>query len=560
MEIPLNLVSNPTDDQRHEMLREALISAGRIEDYPNIINALRPPEDIMSLAPLGGLRGVRIGIIGGGLAGLAAAYELRKIGANITILEANNDRIGGRVYTHYFDDEKKYYGELGAMRFPVSHETTWHYINLFKLGTHSMTSPNRNNFIYVHNTRLRTTESVQDILYPLFNLTEKERNTPWPLLNDYAFNYLLKRMTPEIRLELLSVLSNYSPEVQSMMYMSIREALEYLSLSQEAICLISGVDSANGATLDVSYDEILQQEYSMDFRNLYQIDGGNVNLPLAFYESIITSNTEQFYKIPSDLLGTVDYKAGHYVTGIFKSNNSKVILRYNTEDDGKDIVDVYDYVICTIPFSALRTVEIKPYFSNIKMQSILELNYINALKTNFFCDQRFWEMDAPYGNMIGGISVTDLPIQSIIYPSDHNICPENTTCTPEEPGVLVATYNLNQNTTRVGNLEEERRFEYIKQRVEEVHGLPKGYLNSVVTDYKTVQWYTDPFFRGALAYTLPGQKPTFAYIMQQPEYDQRVYFAGEHISNKHGWVQGALQTAKAAANNLALNHNDNIQK
>ncbi|CAG8774479.1 9098_t:CDS:1, partial [Racocetra fulgida] len=40
---------------------------------------------------------------------------------DITILEYQ-DRIGGRVYTHYFtddpDDERRLYGELGAMRLP----------------------------------------------------------------------------------------------------------------------------------------------------------------------------------------------------------------------------------------------------------------------------------------------------------------------------------------------------------------------------------------------------------------------------------------------------------
>ncbi|ROR27253.1 monoamine oxidase [Mobilisporobacter senegalensis] len=554
MDIPLNLVPNPTDEQRHEMLRESLSAVGRSEDYENIINALRPPDDIKFIAPLGELRGIRIGIIGGGLAGLTAAYELRKLGAQITIHEANMERIGGRVYTHYFDSERKYYGEFGAMRFPVSHETTWHYINLFNLGTRSLTSPRRNNFYYVHNTRLRTTESVQDILYPLFNLTERERNTPWPELHDYAFNYILEQMAPNVRLELLSILTVYSQEIEALMYMSIREALEYLDLSQEAISLISGINSPNGATLDISYDEVLQQEYTMDFINTYQMDGGNTNLPLAFYNSFTAEDLEQYYSIPTDMLGTVEYRAGHYVNGIFKTNNGKVTLRYNTEPNGKDTLEVYDYIICCIPFSSLRTVEIKPYFSNIKMQSILELNYINAMKTNFLCNQRFWEMDTPFGNMIGGISFTDLPIQSIIYPPDHNLCMWEGACSPEEPGVLLASYNLNQNANRVANMEEVRRFEFIKQNVEEVHGLPRGYLNSIIADYKTVAWYNEPYLRGALAYTLPGQKRTFAYIMKQPEFEQRVYFAGEHISNKHGWMQGSLQTGKAAANELALYH------
>lgn len=174
MTTPLNQVSNPTDEQRFEMLKNALERAGRLEDLDYIAELLSPPPDITKYAAPGELKGVKIGILGGGLAGLYAAFELRKLGADITILEASESRIGGRVYTFYFDRDGYYYGELGAMRIPVSHQTTWHYINLFKLNTLSMTSPKRNNFLYVHNTRLRTTDSIEQLLYPYYNLTPRE--------------------------------------------------------------------------------------------------------------------------------------------------------------------------------------------------------------------------------------------------------------------------------------------------------------------------------------------------------------------------------------------------
>ena len=106
----------------------------------------------------------------------------------------------------------------------------------------------------------------------------------------------------------------------------------------------------------------------------------------------------------------------------------------------------------------------------------------------------------------------------------------------------------------MANIEEEDRFRFVKHNVEVVHGLPREYLNSIISDYKTVEWYKEPHERGALTYTLPGQKNIFAYIMKHPEYDQKVYFAGEHISGKHGWVQGALQTGMSAANELAIYH------
>jgi monoamine oxidase len=546
----LNQVMNPTDEQRHEMLRNSLDNAGRPEDYDYILRLLSPEPDITTYASPGELRGVKIGIIGGGLAGMTAAYELRKLGADITVLEASKDRIGGRVYTYYFDSEGRYYGEFGAMRIPVTHEATWHYINLFGLNTLSMTTPRRNNFLYVHNVRLRTTESIEQYLYPKYELTPEERNTPWRELNDYAFEHRFRALPPEIRAELISILPSYSPEFLPLMNMSLRENFEDLGLSQGAINLISGVDPASGALLHISYDEIAHEEYTFDYSNTYRIQGGNSYLPFAFYNSFLSSNPPGYQNIPEASLGNVVFKFDHRVTGIYQSDyRNKVVVKYNSQEG--DAADIFDYVICSIPFSALRTVEIKPYFSNMKMQAIQELNYIDAMKSNFLCNRRFWERATDYGDMIGGISFTDLPIQSIIYPGDHNQCPQENPCSPEEPGVLTASYNLAQNATRLGGLEDPRRYEVIRQNVEEVHGLPRGFLSSFVERYHTVHWNSEPLYRGALAYNLPEQKRLFAYEMQQPEFNNRVFFAGEHISTKHGWMQGALATGKAAANKLA---------
>lgn len=554
MQTPLNQLPNPTDEDRHQMLRNALEAAGRPEDYEYILKYLSPPEDIINLAAPGEMKGVKIGIIGGGIAGMCSAFELRKLGADITILEASEHRIGGRVYTYYFDDPDLF-GEFGAMRIPVTHETTWYYMNLFRLNTISMTSPKRNNFLYVHNTRLRTTQSIEEYLYPYYNLTPTERNTSWANLSDYALNHRFLQLTPSVRSELIRILPSYSPEFIPLMNLSIRQNFEDLELSQGAISLISGVDPVIGALLGISYDEIAHEEYTFDYRNTYRIEGGNVHLPLAFYSSFMTDSPASYHNLPSGGIGKVHFKQGHQVTGIYESGyRNKIVVKYKNKKDLTPSADIFDYVLCAIPFSTLRNVEIKPSFQNQKMQAILELNYIDAQKTLFLCNKRFWERNTDYGNIIGGISFTDLPIQSIIYPGDHNVCLLNNTCSSEEPGVLVASYNLAQNSVRVGGLKDNQRFELIKNNVEEVHGLPRGFLNSIVESHRTVHWNNEPLYLGALAYTKPEQKRLFSYEMQQPEYHGHVYFAGEHVSAKHGWMQGALYSGKFAANQIAKHY------
>lgn len=552
-------IFNPTDTQRHIMLKDALMKAGRIEDYENVVELLKPPPDITNYSKPGKFKEIKIGIIGGGLAGLSAAFELRKLGANITIFDALDDRIGGRVYTYYFDKDRKQYGELGAMRIPVSHETTWYYINKFKLNTNIFINQNPNAFIYVKDTRVRNdTEgnNIRDKIYPKYNLTELERNTPWPKLYDYANNEPLIKLTPMVRTEILKILPKYSPQYTQLINMSFRQVFEMLGLSQGAIDLISSIDPLTGAFLYFSHSELLHEIYPVNFAVLYRIEGGMVNLPLAFYKSLSSQYPEEYGDIPNYLLGKAAFKLGHFVNEISKSDkNNKVILKYRNRRIYKDFEEEFDYVICTIPFSTLREIKIKPLFSNKKMQAIREINYADAMKTVFLCNRRFWEEDKEYGRINGGISYTDLPIQSIVYPSDHANCSDAAKCSANEPGVLVASYNLAQDSTRLGNISEPRRTELIKRNIEDVHGLYEGYLDTIVSKHKTVHWYAEQWFKGIAAIFNPEQKNIFSYEMLRPEYNNRVFFAGEHTSVSNAWMQGALYSGRLAANMLVAYNN-----
>jgi len=566
--------NNPTDAQRHMLGRFALYQKERPEDFEYIKNLTSPPEDISTIVKYGELRGIRIGIIGAGLAGLASAFELRKTGADITIFEAEENHIGGRVYTYYFDKSKQLYGELGAMRIPVTHETTWHYINLFKIPTRPFVQTNENAFIYLRGVRVRNDaegRNVMKYIYPKYLLSEWERRTPWQQLAYYGLESPLLPATPVERSELLQVKPFYNAFINYWDFQSNRKLMESLGLSQGAIDLISSLSPLAGQNLYNSYIDIAQANYPANLSFLYEIPGGTSTLPYAMYNSLLNPNPKGVYPgIPIHNLGKVTVKNGNWVSGIYwDKERGKVVLAYRNKRRDNPAFEAFDYVICAIPFSTLRTIDINPLFNGLKMQAIKEVNYIPSQKTLMLCTRRFWEEGGPKEQIIGGGSYTDLPITTIWYPSDHySRCIAQTKCMQRsfpymnlltkgqnllanEPGVMIASYNYGLDTTRLANLSPALRNEEIKREVEEVHGLAKGYLDRIAVGFKTMNWNENLWSRGALPFYTPEQKRLFSYVMTLPEYDNRVFMAGDHISAIHRWMQGALHSGMLAANQLA---------
>ena len=83
--------------------------------------------------------GTEIAIVGGGISGISAAYELMKLGLRPVIYEAG--RIGGRLRSEPFEGDSGLIAELGGMRFPESSVCFYHYLNLLGLQTRPFPNP-----------------------------------------------------------------------------------------------------------------------------------------------------------------------------------------------------------------------------------------------------------------------------------------------------------------------------------------------------------------------------------------------------------------------------------
>ncbi|CAN7741740.1 NAD(P)/FAD-dependent oxidoreductase [Caballeronia sp. LjRoot34] len=97
---------------------------------------LAESPDSLGKLPAAGNR--TVAIIGAGISGLVSAYELLRAGASNVVLYEASGRIGGRAYSIPFTDQASaFLAELGAMRFPPSEYSLFHYLNRFGIQANS---------------------------------------------------------------------------------------------------------------------------------------------------------------------------------------------------------------------------------------------------------------------------------------------------------------------------------------------------------------------------------------------------------------------------------------
>src|SRR3954447_23456286 len=101
---------------RRDFIKTGVLAVGASLIRLPIVSAAAAPKKII--------------IIGAGMAGLSAGYELTQLGHDVTILEARTIP-GGRVHTIREPFSDGLYAEAGAARIPDDHDLTLKYVKLF---------------------------------------------------------------------------------------------------------------------------------------------------------------------------------------------------------------------------------------------------------------------------------------------------------------------------------------------------------------------------------------------------------------------------------------------
>jgi monoamine oxidase len=187
-----------------------------------------------------------------------------------------------------------------------------------------------------------------------------------------------------------------------------------------------------------------------------------------------------------------------------------------------------DHVICTIPFSVLRHLEVQPAFSAEKQRAIQELSYVSVTRLFLGARSRFWTARGESGDV-----ETDLPMGPVR---------DETALQPGEAGVL-GIYATGAEARRLGGM--ENGVDAVLEAVERVHpGLRERYAGGMMHD-----WDREPYSRGAYPYFKPGQMTALGPHLSRPE--GRIHFAGDHTSSRPGFMHGALASARRVVEEIA---------
>ncbi|HEY3131358.1 MAG TPA: flavin monoamine oxidase family protein [Acidobacteriota bacterium] len=476
---------------RRDFLRFGAMSAGALPF------SLAPDRESSRAAAQAGGPAKRVIVLGAGLAGLSASYELIRLGHQIIVLEARM-RPGGRVYTLREPFSDGLHVEAGARFVPGYHDFTVKYVKEFNLRLIPVDFQSRQIVYFLNGKRIipKPGDSIVEF-------TEEEkalgRRGRW---EKYIGSVLGEIGDPTAPNWPAPSLQQYDQITFSDFLRSRGASPGFVTLTKLGLLQAwgDGIDSysALSALRESALEKVEQTSQT--------IDGGVDLLPKAF---------------AARLKDNIRY--GAPVVRI-EHNNRGVRVKF-LAGGGVQSLEA-DRVICTIPFSVLGRVEIDPPFSQAKQRAIRELPYTSVARVYLQFRRRFWT-DAN----LAGFALTDLPIMRCL----------NATIEQPGPRGILESYMSGPSARLVTGVAESERLKFTLEHLEKVFPGAREHIEGGASKC----WDDDEWSRGDYNWFRPGQMISLFPHIARPE--GRVHFAGDHASPWPGWMQGALQSGNRAA-------------
>ena len=444
----------------------------------------------------------RVAIVGAGIAGLNAAYILKKAGVLATVYDAS-DRVGGRILTAC-NAVGPGVAELGGEFIDAHHADMHALVKEFGLEVLDRKPPSLANFhtAYFFGGQHYSEGQVIDAFKPL---TERIAADAKAVGRTIGYEHAGDAAR---RLDALS-LSAYLDSLDARGWLRDLVQVAYVSEfgldadQQSALNLITTLDPSAGAGHVAVY---------ADSGKRYLIKGGNEQITQALAQQLESQlrlqHTFEMVKPRGDGY-TLLFRDGN---GVAKEERA-------------------DVVILALPFSLLREASVDVPLSDVKRKVIEELGYGSHAKLLVGFNQRVWRTTQYSGEM-----VTDEPVH---MSWEHSML---------QPGERAGmTFMLGgRHGVEVGHDKPERQVNRLMVGMERAF---PGARDARGEKTARFHWPTHPYSKGSYACYTVGQWTSIAGAEIQPI--GKIFFAGEHCSREfQGSMNGAAETGRRAAQSV----------
>jgi len=186
-----------------------------------------------------------------------------------------------------------------------------------------------------------------------------------------------------------------------------------------------------------------------------------------------------------------------------------------------------DACIVTTPAGGLSKIRFVPPLPPEQLRASEQLEYARIIKTQILCSERFWDRD-------GFSLMSDETCDSYFHATQSQ---------PGEQGIL-CSYAIGDKADVLAAQDDVYRQQLITNDL--IAYSPKA--ATCILKIHSQAWQRDPYTHGAYALYKPGQWFTIRPILQRPH--GKVLFAGEHLADNQGFMDGAVETGEHAAETL----------
>ncbi|HLE71336.1 MAG TPA: FAD-dependent oxidoreductase, partial [Vicinamibacteria bacterium] len=394
----------------------------------------------------------RVLVVGAGLAGLSAAYELHKAGYGVTVLEARS-RPGGRVRTYRDPFADGLYAEMGAEYVDATDEYDHQYCKEFGL---RVLTAKLYDGVFVRGRKIAM-KAIKDGTATLpFEGTKKGQ------LFGQETEYI-KRLAAMVKDR-----ESPPPEILKLDNLSVVELLLEEGAPRDIIALYTYLNATESTARPYemsAYGLVMSGVHEGGFNEDVdegRIYGGNDQLPKAFARAL---SDKILYRRPVRRI-------------VHDENGGEVWF----EEGGSLQSMRAPKLVLALPFKVLRDVEVSPSFSPEKTKVIDSLCYGQVMKVAMQFKKRFWDEPGSIGQRV----FTDTMLRRVYHMSIDQ---------PGPRGILMS-FTSGADAEKLGFLSEDSRLETALSEVTRVWPEAPKFWESAAIKY----WNEDPWVRGSYSF------------------------------------------------------------